>query len=84
MIKLGDIVEVKYGQSISKMWLVKDLGLKRLFKEHNINRGYYKVLGFQQGNGWWSLNDGSLKDMREFIEQYRINDETLVEFSKEV
>ena len=74
MIRLGDTVDVRYGQNISKMWLVKDLSLKRFFEEHNINRGYYKVLGFQQGKGWWSLNDGSLKEMRAFIEQYQVKE----------
>ena len=65
MIKLGDTIDVSYG-NISKMWLVKDLDLKR--------RGfddYYKVLGLQKGNGWWSLNNGTLKEMRAYMEQYR-------------
>ena len=79
MIKLGDIVEVDYGRNISKMWLVKDLGLKK--KGYD---GCYKALGFQQGNGWWSLNNGSLKEMRQFIEKYRTDNKTLVEFAKEV
>ena len=74
MIKLGDTVDVKYGQNISKMWLVKDLGLKRFFEENNIDEGYYKVLGFQRGKGWWSLNSGTLKDMRAYIEQYQIKE----------
>lgn len=83
MIRLGDIVNVDYGV-ISKMWLVKDLGLKKLVDEHKVDSGYYKVLGFQQGSGWWSLSNGTLKQMREYIEQYRVDDKILVEFSKEV
>ena len=79
MIKLGDVVEVEYGKNIKKMWLVKDLDLKR-----NGYGGYYKALGFQQGSGWWSLNNGTLREMREFIEQYRIDNKLLVEFAKEV
>ena len=72
MIKLGDVIDVRYGQSISKMWLVKDLGLKRFFEENNMNHGHYKVLGFQKGNGWWTLTNGTLKEMREFIEAYKV------------
>lgn len=74
MIRLGDKVNVRYGQSISKMWLVKDLSLKKFYEEHDIHEGYYKVLGFQRGKGWWSLANGTLKQMREWIEQYRVEE----------
>lgn len=74
MIRLGDTVDVRYGQNISKMWLVKDLSLKRFFEEHDIHEGYYKVLGFQKGKGWWSLANGTLKQMRAWIEQYQIKE----------
>ena len=74
MVRLGDTVDVQYGQNITQMWLVKDLSLKKFFIENNINEGYYKVLGFQKGKGWWSLNNGSLKQMREFIEQYKVEE----------
>ena len=71
MIKLGDTVDVTYGEHISKMWLVKDLGLKRMSETTPELKGkYYKVLGFQKGKGWWTLNNGTLKEMRIYIEQY--------------
>ena len=75
MIRLGDTINVRYGQSISKMWLVKDLSLKRFFEERGIHEGYYKVLGFQKGKGWWSLANGTLKQMRKWMEQYRVEDD---------
>jgi len=73
MIRLGDTVEVRYGETITLMWLTKDLGLKRHFKEHNItDQGFYTVLGFQPGKGWWTLNNGKLSDMRAYIQKYAI------------
>lgn len=68
MIRLGDTIEVKYGDSISRMWLIKDLNLKQKLEESGVNgKGYYKVLGLWKGHGWWSLAQGTLKQMREFI-----------------
>ena len=66
MIRLGDTVDVKYGEFISKMWLVKDLGLKKYTKD------CYVVLGFERGKGWWTLNNGTLKAMRAFVNRYRV------------
>jgi hypothetical protein len=74
MIKLGDTVKVKYGENITLMWLVKDLSLKRFFEKNNItDQGFYTVLGFQPGKGWWTLNNGSLKEMRHYIRKYAID-----------
>lgn len=73
MIRLGDTVKVKYGENITHMWLVKDLALKRFFEREGItDQGYYTVLGFQPGKGWWTLNNGKLTDMRKYIKDYAI------------
>ena len=66
MIRLGDTIDVKYGENITKMWLVKDLGLKKYTND------CYVTMGFQPGKGWWTLNNGSLKNMRDYIKQYAV------------
>jgi hypothetical protein len=65
MIKLGDTIDVTKYHGIAKMWLVSDLGLKKYTPEH------YVVMGFIPNNGWCTLNNGSLKNMRAWMEQYR-------------
>lgn len=67
MIKLGDTVNVNYGNT-TKMWLVKDTALKRFAKDHPEFSGlHYKVLGFIPGKGWYTANNGTLKAMRDYI-----------------
>ena len=71
MIKLGDTIDVTYGHNISKMWLVKDLGLKRMSETMPEFKGrFYTVLGFEAGKGWWTLNNGTLAEMRAYIRRY--------------
>lgn len=65
MIKLGDTVDVKCCK-ITQMWLIKDLGLRKYTKD------CYVTLGFQPGKGWWTLNNGSLKDMRAYIKKFAV------------
>ena len=71
MIKLGDTVDVNYGET-TKMWLCKDLGLVRFAKEYPEYNGlWYKAMGFIPGQGWYTANNGTLKDMRAYIESLR-------------
>ena len=71
MIKLGDTINVNYGESTSKFWLVKNENLKRMSKEipELINK-HYVVLGFIKGKGWYTVNNGTLKEMRKFINKF--------------
>lgn len=64
MIRLGDTITTTKKHNISEMWLVKDIGLKKYTNK------CYVVMGFQKGKGWWTLNNGSLKEMRKYIEKY--------------
>lgn len=70
-IKLGDTVEVtKMGNTTTHAWLVKDMSLKRFAEENNVSElkgKFYKVMGFIPGKGWYSANNGTLKEMREYI-----------------
>ena len=73
MIRIGDTIDVKYGEHISKMWLVKSLNLKRYAEKYPEFLGkHYVVLGFEKGKGWWTLNNGTLKEMRDYIRRYAV------------
>lgn len=65
MIRLGDTVEVTKKHGITLMWLVSDIGLKKYTNRH------YVVMGFIPNSGWCTLANGSLKDMRRYIESHR-------------
>jgi len=61
MIKLGQTTTgTKKG--VRYLWLVKDMGIYRNFSKERC----YVVMAFN-GNGWWSMYNGTLKQCREFI-----------------
>lgn len=67
MIKLGDTVNVNDGQT-TKMWLGKNLNLKKFALEYPEYKGlHYVVMGFIPGKGWYTANNGTLKNMRDYI-----------------
>lgn len=67
MIKLGDTVNVSYGQT-TKMWLVSNNNLKRFAKDHPEYKGlHFVVMGFIPGKGWYTANNGTLKELRNYI-----------------
>ena len=64
MIRLGDTINVTKYHGVRKMWLVKNPGLKKYTDK------VYVVLGLVS-DGWCTLNNGTLKEMRAWMEQYR-------------
>ena len=61
MIKLGQTTTGK-NKNVKYLWLVKDMGIYRKFSKTEC----YVVMGFN-GNGWWSMFNGTLADCRKFI-----------------
>lgn len=63
MIKLGDTVSVSYGQT-TKMWLASNGSMKH---DPEFYGRHYIVMGFIPGKGWYTANNGTLKEMRNYI-----------------
>ena len=69
MIKLGQTT-TGTNKGVKYLWLVKDMGIYRNYSKTQC----YVVMAFN-GNGWWSMYNGTLKDCRQFI-----GNETVVNF----
>lgn len=68
MIKLGQTTTgKKYG--VKYLWLVKDMEIYRKYSKKEC----YVVCAFN-GNGWWSMFNGTLKACRDFIGDEEIID----------
>lgn len=74
MWKLGSEKDIKIGQvtmwgyAIKRLWLVKDLSLRKYTKD------CYKILGLttdgENCHGWCTVASGSLKGMRKIMDYY--------------
>lgn len=74
MYKLGSEKDIRIGQlnlwgyAIKRLWLVKDLGVRKYTKD------CYKILGLtwdgEKCHGWCTVASGSLSGMRKIMCQY--------------
>lgn len=75
MYKLGDEKDIQRGQlhmwgyNVVRLWLVKDLAVKKYTKD------YYKILGLckdeeNKGHGWCTVYCGSLAKARRIMSDY--------------
>lgn len=62
MIKLGQTT-TGTNKGVKYLWLVKSLGL---YRHPEFRKECYVVMAFN-GNGWWTMFNGTLKACREFI-----------------
>ena len=69
MVKLGQTT-TGTSKGVKYLWLVRDLGL---YKHPEFRKECYVVMAFN-GNGWWTMFNGTLKQCRDFI-----GNETVVE-----
>ena len=60
MLKLGEIVNTEKMGATKNLWLVKDLRVEN-------KKESYAVMGRRLGSGWYFLNHGTLKEMRNYI-----------------
>ena len=68
MIRLGQTTTGR-SHNVKYLWLVKDMNI---YKKYD-RKKCYVVMAFN-GNGWWSLFNGTLKECREFIGNEEIVD----------
>lgn len=68
MIKIGQTTTGTH-KNVKYLWLVKDMNVYRNYSKKEC----YQVLAFN-GNGWWTMFGGTLKECRNFI-----GSETVVE-----
>lgn len=61
MIKLGQTTTGKR-HGVKYLWLLKDMGIYRNYSKKEC----YVVMAFN-GNGWWTMFNGTLKQCRQFI-----------------
>lgn len=61
MIKLGQMTTGK-NHNVKYLWLTKNMEIYRKYSKTEC----YTVLAFN-GNGWWTMYDGTLKACRQFI-----------------
>lgn len=61
MIRLGDTTTGK-NHDVKYLWLVKNMDVYRKYSKKEC----YQVMAFN-GNGWWTMYGGTLKDCRKFI-----------------
>ena len=61
MIKLGQTT-TGTNHGVKYLWLVKDMGIYRNLSKTKC----YVVMAFN-GNGWWTMFNGTLKECRNFI-----------------
>lgn len=61
MIKLGQTT-TGTKKNVKYLWLVKDMNVYRNYSKTKC----YVVMAFN-GNGWWSMFNGTLKECRNFI-----------------
>lgn len=60
MLKLGEMVNTEKMGATKNLWLVKDLRVEN-------KKESYAVMGYIPGSGWYFLNHGTLKEMRNYI-----------------
>lgn len=68
MIRLGQTTTGTH-KGVKYLWLVKNMNVYRKYSKKEC----YQVLAFN-GNGWWTMFGGTLKECRSFI-----GNETVVE-----
>ena len=61
MIRLGNTT-TGTTKGVKYLWLVKDMNLYR-----NYSKTHCYVVQAFNGNGWWSMFSGTLKECREFM-----------------
>ena len=61
MIKLGQTTTGKR-HGVKYLWLIKDM---EIYKKYS-KKECYVVMAFN-GNGWWTMFNGTLKQCRQFI-----------------
>lgn len=68
MIKLGQTT-TGANKSVKYLWLVKDLSIRDNWNKKEC----YVVMAFN-GNGWWNMFSGTLKQCRNFIGNEKVVD----------